>query len=141
MAGSSDYAGVGLDSNFGCGVNGQYWVKNGNPKILGNFGSGKWFDTSGFSKPVSGTFNTQKVRDIIYQPGYNNWNFGVFKSFPIHENMGLQFRAEAFNFLNHPNWGGSNGGGVNFDPNSGSFGEVTTKGSERNVQLSLRFYF
>jgi Carboxypeptidase regulatory-like domain len=141
VAGSNDYAGVGLDSNFGCGVNGQYWVMNGTPKILGNFGSGKWFDTSVFSAPPTGTFNTQHVRDIIYQPGFNNWNFGLFKTFPIHESMGLQFRAEAFDFLNHPNWGGSSGGGVNFNPTSSTFGEVTNKGSERNIQLSLRFYF
>lgn len=146
VAGSSDYAGVGLDSNFSCGVNGQYWVKNGDPKILGNFGAGKWFSTTSggspiFSAPPAGTFNTQLVRDIIYQPGFNNWNFGLFKTFPIRESMGLQFRAEAFNFLNHPNWGGSSGGGVNFNPTSSTFGEVTTKGSERNIQLSLRFYF
>ena len=153
VAGSSDYAGVGLDSNFGCGVNGQYWVKNGDPKVLGNFGSGKWFATTNsdgspiFSAPPAGTFNTQRVRDIIYQPGFNNWNFGLFKTFPIHESMGLQFRAEAFNFLNHPNWGGASGGGVNFNPTSSTFGEVTTKGGnpssggERNIQLSLRFYF
>ena len=146
VAGSNDYAGVGLDSNFGCGVNGQYWVKNGDPKILGNFGSAGWFATTSgstpiFSQPPAGTFNTQHVRNIIYQPGFNNWNFGLFKSFPIHESMGLQFRAEAFNFLNHPNWGGSSGGGVNFNPTSSTFGEVTNKGSERNIQLSLRFYF
>jgi Carboxypeptidase regulatory-like domain len=141
VAGQNDYAGVGLDSNFGCGVNGQYWVVSGTPNILGNFGSGKWFDTSGFTKPASGTFNTDRVRDLIYQPGFNNWNFGLFKSFPIHESMGLQFRAEAFNLLNHPNWGGSSGGGVNFNPNSSTFGQVTNKGSERNIQLSLRFYF
>jgi Carboxypeptidase regulatory-like domain/TonB-dependent Receptor Plug Domain len=146
VAGSNDYAGVGLDSNFGCGVNGQYWVKNGDPKILGNFGSAGWFATTAggspiFTPPPAGTFNTQLVRDIIYQPGFNNWNFGLFKSFPIRESMGLQFRAEAFNFLNHPNWGGSSGGGVNFNPTSSTFGEVTNKGSERNIQLSLRFYF
>ena len=147
VAGSSDYAGVGLDTNFGCGVDGQYWVKNGDPKILGNFGSGKWFSTTNpdgspiFTQPQAGTFNTQLVRNIIYQPGFNNWNFGLFKSFPIREGMGLQFRAEAFDFLNHPNWGGANGGGVNFNPTSSSFGEVTSKGGERNIQLSLRFYF
>ena len=39
------------------------------------------------------------------------------------------------------NWGGSSGGGVNFDPTSSNFGKVTSKGSERNIQLSLRFYF
>ncbi|MGH9402471.1 MAG: carboxypeptidase regulatory-like domain-containing protein [Terriglobia bacterium] len=153
VSATNDYAGVGLDSNFGCGKNGQYWVENGNPKILGNFGSGGWFSTTNsggspiFTAPPAGTFNTQNVRDTIYMPGFYNWNFGVFKSFPIRESMGFQFRAEAFNFLNHPNWGGASGGGVNFDPTSSTFGEVTSKGSgpggggERNIQLSLRFYF
>lgn len=150
---ASDYAGVGLDSNFGCGVNGQYWAVNGTPRIIGTFGSGgQWFATKNsdgssiFTQPVAGTFTTQRVRDLIYQPGFQNWNLGLFKAFPIDEQRGFQFRAEAFNFINHPNWGGGSGGGVNFDPTSSNFGKVTTKGGgvgggERNLQLSLRFYF
>jgi predicted heme/steroid binding protein len=150
---ASDYARVGLDSNFGCGVNGQYWTVNGTPKIIGTFGSsGQWFATKNpdgspiFTAPASGTFNSQRVRDLIYQPGFQNWNLGLFKSFLIDEQRGFQFRAEAFNFINHPNWGGGSGGGVNFDPTSSNFGKVTTKGGgvgggERNLQLSLRFYF
>jgi hypothetical protein len=150
---ASDYAGVGLDSNFGCGVNGQYWTVNGVPKIIGTFGSsGQWFSTTNpdgssiFVVPANGTFNHARVRDLIYQPGFQNWNLGLFKTFPIREQRGLQFRAEAFNFINHPNWGGGSGGGVNFDPTSSNFGKVTTKGGgvgggERNLQLSLRLYF
>jgi len=150
---ASDYAGVGLDSNFGCGVNGQYWTVNGVPKIIGTFGSsGQWFSTKNpdgssiFVVPANGTFNHARVRDLIYQPGFQNWNLGLFKSFPVDEQRGFQFRAEAFNFINHPNWGGGSGGGVNFDPTSANFGKVTTKGGgvgggERNLQLSLRFYF
>jgi len=150
---ASDYAGVGLDSNFGCGVNGQYWGVNGTPRIIGTFGSsGQWFATKNpdgssiFSAPPAGTFTTERVRDLIYQPGFQNWNLGLFKAFPIDEQRGFQFRAEAFNFINHPNWGGGSGGGVNFDPMSSNFGKVTTKGGgvgggERNLQLSLRFYF
>ena len=150
---ASDYAGVGLDSNFGCGVNGQYWAVNGTPKIIGTFGSsGQWFATKNpdgssiFTQPAAGTFTTQRVRDLIYQPGFQNWNLGLFKAFPIDEQRGFQFRAEAFNFINHPNWGGGSGGGVNFDPTSSNFGKVTSKGGgvgggERNLQLSLRFYF
>jgi len=147
VAEAKDYAGVGLDSNFGCGTNGQYYVVNGTPKIIGTFGtSGQWFDTSVFAKPAAGTFNNQRVRDLIYQPGFQNWNLGLFKSFPIREQRGFQFRAEAYNFINHPNWGGGSGGGVNFNPTSSNFGKVTTKGGgvaggERNLQLSLRFYF
>ncbi|HEY3454905.1 MAG TPA: hypothetical protein VGK64_09910, partial [Bryobacteraceae bacterium] len=63
------------------------------------------------------------------------------KAFTINERSGFQFRAEAFNFVNHPNWGGSSGGGVQFNPTNANFGKVTSKGGERNMQLSLRFYF
>jgi len=150
---ATDYARVGLDSNFGCGVNGQYWTVNGVPQIIGTFGSsGQWFSTKNpdgspiFVVPANGTFNHARVRNLIYQPGFQNWNLGLFKSFPIDEQRGFQFRAEAFNFINHPNWGGGSGGGVNFDPTSSNFGKVTTKGGgvgggERNLQLSLRLYF
>jgi len=153
VAQSKDFAGVGLDSNFGCGVNGQYWSVSGDPKIVGTFGTnGQWFTTKNsdgssiFSQPAAGTFVKQNVRNLIYQPGFQNWNLGLFKSFAIAENKGLQFRAEAVNFINHPNWGGGSGGGVNFDPTSANFGKVTTKGGgvgsgERNIQLSLRLYF
>ncbi|MDE3179060.1 MAG: carboxypeptidase regulatory-like domain-containing protein [Acidobacteriota bacterium] len=153
VAGSSDYAGVGLDANYGCGVNGQYWIKNGDPKIIGKFAANgskdpnQWFAVTNpdgspiFTQPPAGTFNTQHVRDIIHQPGFRNWNLGLFKTFAISESKGFQFRAEAYDFDNHPNLGGSSGGGVDFNPKSSTFGKVTTKGSERNIQLSLRFYF
>jgi len=151
VAGPADYTGVGLDSNFGCGQNGQYWVVSGTPKIIGTFGAnGQWFDTSVFTKPAAGTFNTQRVRNLIYQPGFQNWNLGLFKTFPITEKTGLQFRAEAYNFINHPNWcGGSGCSGttnIGLNPTSSTFGKVLTKGGgvgggERNLQLSLRLYF
>ncbi len=156
---NQDYAGVGQDGSFGCGVgNQQLWNVVGDPQILGKFAAGgakdpnQWFSTvnpdgsSIFRAPAKGTFATGYVRDLIYQPGFQNWNLGLFKAFAINERTGFQFRAEAFNFINHPNLGGSAGGGVNFNPTSSTFGKVTTKGStpgngERNLQLSLRFYF
>lgn len=164
VAGSNDYAGVGQDANWGCGVNGQYWFVNGSPKILGQFAKGgakdpaQWFAVKNpdgspiFTAPPKGTFNTtQNVRNLIYNPGFQNWNLGLFKKFAISERIGLQFRAEAFNFVNHPNWAGGSGGvgtgsGVSFNPTSSTFGKVTTKGGgvgggERNLQLSLRLFF
>jgi hypothetical protein len=153
VAGSTDYAGVGQDANFGCGQSGQYWVVNGNPRIIGQFAAGgskdpaQWFAVKNpdgspiFTPPPAGTFNTQRVRDIIHQPGFMNWNLGLFKTFKVNERTGFQFRAEGYNFINHPNWGGASGGGVQFNPTSSTFGKVTNKGSERNIQLSLRYYF
>jgi hypothetical protein len=147
VAGSTDYAGTGQAGNMQCAA-GQYWVVNGNPALLKQFAAGgskdpaQWFavkngdGSSIFTAPPNGTFNTQKVRGLIYNPGYWNWNLGLFKQFPIRERTGLQFRAEAYNVLNHPNWGGAT-----FNPTSSTFGKVTSKSSERNLQLSLRYYF
>ncbi len=150
---NTDYTGgVGVDSNWGCGQNGQFWVVNGDPKIIGTFGpNGQWFATTNpdgspiFTAPPKGTFNTQRVRNIIHQPGFQNWNLGLFKAIPVNERLRFQFRAEAFNVWNHPNWCGSSGcsgtTNIGLNPTSSSFGKVLTKGSERNLQLSLRLEF
>ncbi|HVW84951.1 MAG TPA: TonB-dependent receptor, partial [Bryobacteraceae bacterium] len=150
---SNDYVGVGNDGSM-CGV-GQYWVYNGSgidythqmAHNSGNLGADKsyWFnpyDSNGkliFSQPTAGTFNHQSgIRDLIYSPGFNNWNLGLFKKFEITERFGFQFRAEAFDAFNHANWNG-----VSLDPtNLNTFGKVTTKSNDaRNLQLSLRAYF
>jgi len=146
---AKDFAGVGLDSNFGCGVNGQYFAWDGKLSKPHTFGTnGQWVCcASDFTAPAKGTFNTQRVRDLIYMPGFQNWNMGLFKRIPVNERVNFQFRAEAFNIWNHPNWGGASGGAsggtpVQLDPsNAATFGKVLTKGSERNLQLSLRAEF
>jgi len=151
---NNDYAGVGQDGNFdGCEA-GQFWQMNGSVEYphqrddsngKGGTPTGYWFRTSNadgtpiFTPPSTGTFVTQKgVRNNIYNPGFNNWNLGIFKKFAINERMGFQFRAEAFNAMNHPNWSP-----VNRNPtNLNTFGRVTGKTDDvRNLQLSLRFYF
>jgi len=159
IAPNVDYAGVGQDANWGCGGNGQFWVVNGDPKIIGKFGpSGQWFATTNpdgspiFTQPTAGTFNTQRVRNLIYQPGYQNWNMGLFKTIPVNEKLRFQFRAEAYNVWNHPNWCGNSGcsgtTNIGLNPtNTTTFGKVLAKGSggsgqgERNLQLSLRLEF
>jgi predicted heme/steroid binding protein len=159
VAPNVDYAGVGQDANWGCGGNGQFWVVNGDPKIIGTFGStGQWFATTNpdgspiFTAPTPGTFNTQRVRNLIYQPGFQNWNMGLFKTFPVNEHLRFQFRAEAYNVWNHPNWCGNSGcsgtTNIGLNPtNTATFGKVLSKGSgssgqgERNLQLSLRMEF
>ena len=53
------------------------------------------------------------------------------------ERHGLSFRAEGFNWLNHPNLGG-----VQSNPRNATFGRVTSKNNDRrNIQLSLRYSF
>ena len=90
------------------------------------------------SAPAAGTFNLQPgVRDSIYQPGLQDWNVSMFKRFVVRESDYFEFRAEAYDFINHPNWSGPN-----LNPTSGQFGEITSKtGLQRTLQLGLRFNF
>jgi hypothetical protein len=176
IAVNNDYVGVGppdgsMDAStnglpYGSSSNcpaGQYWVVNGDPKLMKTFGpNGQWFQTclvnlpagqncpdgssafNGdderiFRPPAPGQFNLQKgVRGLVYRPGLENWNIGLYKKFPVNERTGFQFRAEAFNAFNHPNWASP---GLN--PNATTtFGKVVGKTDDvRNLQLSLRFYF
>jgi len=147
---NNDFAQVGEYGSFGCGSEGQFWVENGTPSINGNFAgpvtnssSPTWFATSNngtaiFTKPTAGTFNLQPgVRDSIYGPGFQDWNLSMYKKFTVKESNYFEFRAEAYDFINHPNWSGPN-----YNPTSSQFGMITSKtGLARNLQLSLRYNF
>jgi len=142
---NTDYAGVGENGSFGCGSQGEFWTMNGKPKILHNFGAGKYFSTTNpdgtaiFTAPALGTFNHQQgVRDSIYQPGYQDWNLSLKKKFVFTEKTNMEFTTEAYNFINHPNWAGPN-----LNPTSGQFGQVTAKttSNPRTLQVGLHISF
>jgi hypothetical protein len=44
-------------------------------------------------------------RNALRGFGAAQWDFAVHRDFPLHESVKLQFRAEMFNILNHPNFG------------------------------------
>jgi outer membrane receptor protein involved in Fe transport len=142
---NNDFAGVGEFGSFGCGSEGQFWNLNGPVQIntgafagpVTNSSSPKYF-TANVSQPAAGTFNLQPgVRDSVYQPGFQDWNLALDKRFVINDRSGVEFRAEAYDFINHANLSGPN-----LNPTSGQFGMITSKtGLARNLQLSLRFYF
>jgi len=136
-----DFAGVGPASGQ------QLWNINSKPRVAkqfsGSSGSGYWFDPSVFSKPAAGTFAPRGTRNSIYGPGFQSWNMALLKNFhviPGHDNHLVTFKAEAFNFTNHPNLDTPD-----TNPTSGTFGQVTQKGStypsERQMQFSLRYQF
>jgi hypothetical protein len=151
---NNDYAGVGEYGSFGCGTEGQFWVVNGPVTYnsgafagsVTNSSSPRYFTVS-VSPPPTGTFNLQSVRDLIYQPGQQDWNLALFKTFVVNERANFQFRAEAYDFPNHPNLCSTSATGCSgtpsyLNPTSSQFGMITAKSSlARNLQLSLRFAF
>lgn len=105
----------------------------------------RWFDTTQFVNPVNYTFgNVGRVLPDVRTPGTINWDLSAIKNTRFTERYTLQFRAEAFNFLNWVNLGAPN---VSFVPGpdnrnrSGSFGTITSSRDARTVQLALKFIF
>jgi hypothetical protein len=70
-------------------------------------------------------------------PGRTNFDTSIFKTFPVRDQMLFQFRFEAFNVFNHPQFGMPN---VNVG--TAQVGSITSiVGNPRNLQASLRFEF
>ena len=98
-------------------------------------------------------------RNALRGFGASQWDLLVHRLFPIHESLKLQFRAEMFNVLNHPNFGSP----VADLGNSAQFGKATQMlgqslagagnlgagaldplyqiGGPRSIQLALKLMF
>jgi hypothetical protein len=77
-------------------------------------------------------------RSVLTGPGIQNFDFALLKDFRITESKKLQFRAEAFNALNHANFGAD---GVVTNVGDSRFGQVTGASEPRDVQFALKFIF
>ncbi len=95
-----------------------------------------WFDLSCFTNPPIYTFGNAG-RNILIGPGLETWDLGLDKNFQFVGRLGMQFRAEAFNVLNHANFGIPNNSiGA---PNAGTVTSVIT--NAREIQLAARFHW
>lgn len=72
----------------------------------------------------------------------NNWNIGLRKAFPIHDQVRLQFRADAFNALNHPRFSDPNttASSQYFGVISGS-NTLSQNNDPRAIQFQGKIYF
>jgi hypothetical protein len=105
--------------------------------IVGDIHSGggeitSWFNTAAFAQPALGAFGNSG-RSILRGPGINNLDLAVFKNFFLPKDAILQFRVEAFNAFNHPQWSG-----VSQNITSANFGVVTSARPGRIVQLGAK---
>lgn len=101
-----------------------------------------WFNTNAFAVPAPYTFGNSG-RNMLRGDQFSNLDLSLFRFFPLGEKHRLEFRAEAFNLLNHVNLGLPDDSGLfNAIVGSPTYGQIfTTRGSERQLQLALKLVF
>lgn len=96
----------------------------------------QWFNPAAFALPQPFTYGDSAPYSL-FGPGYSVWDTSIFKRFSLTERYKLQFRADFFNALNHPNFGNPNS---NISVPS-RVGTIASAGSPRDIQLGLRLSF
>lgn len=140
-------------------------VVAGQPLYLygSQYPGGKAFNSSAFTSPPvdpsthlplrQGTLGRNALRGF----GAAQWDLAIHREFPLHESMNLQFRAELFNVLNHPNFGPPSGsfgvGGFGIatqmlgqslngqNLGGGAFSPLYQIGGPRSIQVALKLNF
>jgi len=95
----------------------------------------EWINPASFAQPALGTFGTG-INNLL-GPGLFNVNAALSREVRIRERHVIQFRAEAFNLLNHPQ---------PTNPNASistlaTFGKITTFGNPRIMQFAIKYMF
>ena len=114
-----------------------------------NLGSGRsreaklneWFNTAAFTTPVDSDGNSG--RNFLRGPGYADLDMALIKSFPLGirsagETQKIDFRAEAFNLANHPNFENPDTG---IGDGAALFGHINAAQSPRILQFALKYMF
>jgi hypothetical protein len=127
----------------GLGLRDPNTFEGGRPDLVGDPNSGaphnltEWFNTSAFALVPTGQIRVgNEPRGTIVGPGYFRWDTSLFKNIKFTERLNLQFRAEAFNVLNHTNF---NAPITSYT--SSLFGQITTARDPRQLQLALKLLF
>ncbi len=113
----------------------------------------RFFNPAAFSAPAYGTVGNLS-RNAITAPGFVSWDISLRKSTQLTERLNAQFRAEAFNLLNHTNLGQPNPVIFTAGPTQGNLANqsaaivantsaavITSAGTSRQLQLSLKLSF
>ncbi|HXN24764.1 MAG TPA: TonB-dependent receptor [Candidatus Dormibacteraeota bacterium] len=96
-----------------------------------------YLNPAAFQAAPAYTFGNAPRTIGCLSPGYENWDISVFKSFPIRERITLQFRAEALNAFNTPQFRAPNTAVGN-----ANFGRITQQANfPRYLQLGGRISF
>ncbi len=104
----------------------------------------QWFNPNAFIAPQPWQYGNSS-RNMLYGPGFWNYDIGIQKNFMITERQTIQFRCDGLNAFNHTNLGNPNttiadvrDGGL---PNANSGKILGVAGSPRIIQLGLKYTF
>lgn len=168
-------AGFFAPFSSGASINIRPDVVPGQPFYLygRQYPGGKAFNAAAFMKPPNGPISPTCPnggcparqgtlgRNVLRGFGATQWDLAMHRDFPIHESLRLQFRAEMFNVLNHPNLGppqngfgasgfglsnttldqSLNGGSTGSNIGGGSFNPLYQIGGPRSIQFGLKLVF
>jgi hypothetical protein len=98
----------------------------------------RYFNTAAFVRPADFTLGNLAPRlHSVRVPGMNNVNISATKEFTVRESLRAQFRASAYNALNHPVFGGPN-----TTVGNAAYGRISSQANlSRQVELGLRINF
>jgi hypothetical protein len=102
---------------------------------LSNPSIAEWFNTAAFATPPTNQFGNAR-RNSIEGPPTVVFSMSATKMFPLGNSRALEFRAQANNVFNHPNYSS-----IDTVLNSRTYGRVTSVSSMRSIQINARFRF
>ncbi|HVO97679.1 MAG TPA: carboxypeptidase-like regulatory domain-containing protein [Bryobacteraceae bacterium] len=110
----------------------------------------QWINPAAFVANPVGTYG-DVGRNAVRGPSLFQFDLSLSRMFKFGERYSMQFRADAYNIMNHTNFvggfapagqpAGSSYGTVSTGLNSSTFGQITGAYDPRILQLALKFYF
>jgi len=95
----------------------------------------EWFNIAAFAAQTTCTYGNAS-RNSIIGPGSKVFDMAFTKIFPLKEARVLEFRAQATNIFNKPNYSS-----IDTNVTSPTFGRVTAAGAMRQFTMTARFRF
>jgi hypothetical protein len=111
----------------------------GNPCASGSVFSklNNYFNLNSFSSPDDYTYGSApRYLSSCRGPDTVNEDATLVKNFNISERKYVQLRMEAYAVSNSPQWGNPN-----TSYGGSTFGQITSAGGNRNLQVALKFYY
>lgn len=111
------------------------------PEVLGGIGPGNlWFDTSVFSAPAQDTWGNVHRNSLLDGPGYRNVDLTLAKLFTLPRGIRGEFRIDAFNVFNMPNFMFET---INGTLGNAVFGQITRviDNNQRLVRFGVKLTF